>query len=101
MHWMRADPFAMTPAQRRVFARQRARQKKRDQPDGSSARSAWPRRFFAMSKRGREEEDKVRFEVSTYYGETLSTTGDLKTNACCTGAAPPAHIRKALSKVHR
>merc|ERR1719291_1323569 len=55
------------------------------------------------AKRPREEqksEEKVRTEGSTYYGETLSTTSDLKTNACCTSAAPPPHIRKALSNIH-
>ena len=42
---------------------------------------------------------KVHSEVSAYY-KSLSKTEDLKTNACCTGAAPPPHIRSALSKVH-
>jgi len=44
--------------------------------------------------------DKVHAEVSEYYGTTLEKTEDLATNACCTGAAPPPHIRAALSKVH-
>ena len=43
---------------------------------------------------------KVQSEVSKYYGDTLSSSGDLKTNACCTGAALPKHIKAALSKVH-
>uniref|UniRef100_A0A7S3BT41 Arsenite methyltransferase n=1 Tax=Haptolina ericina TaxID=156174 RepID=A0A7S3BT41_9EUKA len=42
----------------------------------------------------------VQNSVKTYYGETLSKSGDLKTNACCTGAAPPPKIREALRKVH-
>ena len=41
----------------------------------------------------------VQNSVKTYYGETLSKSGDLKTNACCTGAAPPPKIREALRKV--
>jgi len=44
--------------------------------------------------------EKVHSEVSEYYGTTLEKTEDLKTNACCTGAAPPPHIRAALAKVH-
>jgi arsenite methyltransferase len=38
--------------------------------------------------------------VSTYYGETLQKTSDLKTNACCTSSSPPPHIAAALSNVH-
>jgi len=52
------------------------------------------------AKRQRTDEKKTRAEVEEYYGETLKKTEDLKTNACCTGAAPPEHIRKALAKVH-
>jgi SAM-dependent methyltransferase len=43
---------------------------------------------------------KVQKGVSTYYGETLQGSKDLKTNACCTGAAMPAHLKAALSNVH-
>jgi len=43
---------------------------------------------------------KTHEEVAEYYGETLSKTEDLKTNACCTGASPPEYIRKALKNVH-
>jgi len=39
-------------------------------------------------------------DVSEYYGKTLSKTEDLKTNACCTAAAPPKYIRDALKNVH-
>lgn len=38
--------------------------------------------------------------VKEYYGETLQSTSDLKTDACLTSAAPPAHIIKALSGIH-
>jgi SAM-dependent methyltransferase len=38
--------------------------------------------------------------VQEYYGETLQSTSDLKTTACCTIEAPPMYIRTALSKVH-
>ncbi|TDJ45684.1 MAG: methyltransferase domain-containing protein, partial [Gammaproteobacteria bacterium] len=35
-----------------------------------------------------------------YYGETLSSTDDLKTTACCTAAAPPQHVKELLAGVH-
>ncbi|XP_006880243.1 PREDICTED: arsenite methyltransferase [Elephantulus edwardii] len=40
-------------------------------------------------------------DVQTYYGQVLSKTVDLKTNACVTAARPvPKHIREALQNVH-
>ena len=36
-----------------------------------------------------------------YYGEVLAGSADLKTDACCTAEAPPAHILAALANVHR
>lgn len=39
-------------------------------------------------------------QVQTYYGETLQKSEDLQTNACCTAAAPPTHIREVMSKIH-
>jgi len=68
------------PPRPRIFARRRAR----------------PSRLRVMNGSA----EKVHSEVSEYYGTTLEKTEDLKTNACCTGAAPPPHIRAALSKVH-
>lgn len=38
--------------------------------------------------------------VTTYYGETLQKTTDLKTNACCTSFSPPRHIARAISRIH-
>ena len=38
--------------------------------------------------------------VSEYYGQTLSKTDDLKTNACETAGAPPDHIKKCISNIH-
>ena len=35
-----------------------------------------------------------------YYGRVLSTTGDLRTDACCTTDAPPPRIAAALANVH-
>ena len=38
--------------------------------------------------------------VRNYYGETLTSSSDLQTNACCTDEAPPPHIRPILSAIH-
>jgi len=38
--------------------------------------------------------------VKTYYGETLQTSADLKTSACCTPGAMPPALRDRLAKVH-
>jgi arsenite methyltransferase len=39
-------------------------------------------------------------QVKEYYGETLKSTADLQTNACCTTEAPPEYIRKVLISIH-
>ena len=39
-------------------------------------------------------------DVKNYYGKVLEKTEDLKTNACCTSADMPKHLKKALSQVH-
>ncbi len=44
--------------------------------------------------------EQLHEQVQTYYGETLQSSADLQTNACCTLQAPAPHIRAALSKVH-
>ncbi len=38
--------------------------------------------------------------VKTYYGETLQTSSDLKTDACSTLAAPARHVIDAIGAVH-
>ena len=45
------------------------------------------------------EESKNK-EVQDYYGEELSSTDDLKTNACCTLVEPPSYIKNILSEIH-
>jgi arsenite methyltransferase len=42
----------------------------------------------------------ITSEVKEYYGETLSGSDDLQTNACCTDSALPLHIKNALANVH-
>jgi len=44
--------------------------------------------------------DETRASVSKYYGQELSSSDDLKTNACCTGASPPTYIQQAINKIH-
>lgn len=38
--------------------------------------------------------------VQKYYGETLSGSHDLQTNACCTDVGLPEYVKPMLSKVH-
>lgn len=38
--------------------------------------------------------------VQQYYGKVLKTNADLKTNACCTLDAMPAHLKPILSQIH-
>ena len=38
--------------------------------------------------------------VQDYYGKELSTSSDLKTNACCTAFEYPEKIKKILSEIH-
>lgn len=44
--------------------------------------------------------DSTRASVSDYYGQTLQTSDDLKTNACCTAGAPPKHIQDCLDNIN-
>jgi len=39
-------------------------------------------------------------QVRRYYGEVLQSSADLKTSACCTAAAPPAHLKAVLARLH-
>ncbi len=38
--------------------------------------------------------------VQTYYGETLQSSEDLQTNACCTPDDMPDYVKKVLSQIH-
>jgi arsenite methyltransferase len=38
--------------------------------------------------------------VKDYYGKVLSSSNDLKTEACCTPDAMPSFVKKALSNIH-
>ncbi len=39
-------------------------------------------------------------EVKQYYGKTLKTSDDLKTNACCPLDSMPSHLRPILDQIH-
>ena len=38
--------------------------------------------------------------VQKYYGETLTGTHDLQTNACCTDASLPNFVKPLMARVH-
>lgn len=42
----------------------------------------------------------MRDSVKEYYGSTLSSSADLKTNACCTAEVIPPYIKAILGKIH-
>jgi arsenite methyltransferase len=42
----------------------------------------------------------MRDDVKTYYGQTLQSSQDLQTNACCTDAGLPEFVKPILSKIH-
>ena len=44
--------------------------------------------------------NQIQDIVKTYYGETLSGSNDLKTDACTTADRPPPHVSAALAAVH-
>jgi len=44
--------------------------------------------------------DETRASVSKYYGQELSSSEDLKTNACCTAGAPPKYIQDAINNIN-
>ena len=39
-------------------------------------------------------------DVQDYYGRTLKTSADLKTEACCTPDAMPGYVKRLLSNIH-
>ena len=42
----------------------------------------------------------VTATVQAYYGQTLQTSADLKTSACCTPDALPAFVKPLLARIH-
>jgi len=45
-------------------------------------------------------ETRTHREVQRYYGETLASSEDLKTSACCTSAAPAGYLQEVLAAIH-
>ncbi len=43
--------------------------------------------------------DTTREQVKKYYGETVLSTRDLKTKACCVGGTMPKHVRAILPEI--
>lgn len=48
----------------------------------------------------KQHHDEIQDSVRQYYGETLSNSSDLQTNACCTDAGLPNYVKPILSQVH-
>lgn len=44
--------------------------------------------------------ESIKESVQEYYGKTLQSGDDLKTNACCTVQNYPAHIKEAMALIH-
>lgn len=44
--------------------------------------------------------NKFAENVKDYYGKVLQSSGDLKTDACCTDTDMPDHLKQAMSKIH-
>ncbi|NCA71933.1 MAG: methyltransferase domain-containing protein [Sphingobacteriia bacterium] len=42
----------------------------------------------------------MHLQVQRYYGETLQGSADLRTDACCTPGAVPAHLKALLADIH-
>ncbi|MGB0453028.1 MAG: methyltransferase domain-containing protein [Bacteriovoracaceae bacterium] len=42
----------------------------------------------------------VHSNVQEYYGKTLQTSSDLKTDACCTSASLPDYAKKIMGQIH-
>mgnify|MGYP006393771371 CR=1 FL=1 len=42
----------------------------------------------------------VHESVQDYYGRILNQSSDLQTNACCTGADIPAHLKTIMGRIH-
>lgn len=42
----------------------------------------------------------IKAGVREYYGKTLRTSADLKSNACCSASDQPASVRGALANIH-
>ena len=42
----------------------------------------------------------MREVVEAYYGETLTCSADLQTNACCTEEGMPSHLKPLMAKIH-
>ncbi|MDB2447054.1 methyltransferase domain-containing protein [bacterium] len=42
----------------------------------------------------------IHYSVQDYYGKQLETSGDLKTNACCTADAYPRYIKTMIGNIH-
>jgi arsenite methyltransferase len=52
-----------------------------------------------LIKGERMDANQIKDQVKDYYGKTIQSTKDLKTNACCTVTSYPRHIKVAMGKI--
>lgn len=50
--------------------------------------------------RGIVDKSDIQKSVTEYYGKTLQSSDDLKTNACCTSHVANPTVNSAISKIH-
>lgn len=53
-----------------------------------------------QTKTFRGDDSRVRDDVRAYYGETLKSSADLRTSACCSTSAMPPHLRETAALLH-
>lgn len=53
-----------------------------------------------MNDLSHERAETMRSAVRTYYGETLRSSTDLRTSACCAPGTMPAHLQGILAQLH-
>jgi hypothetical protein len=66
----------------------------------SAAAGSAPIASTMSSLAGMVADEKTRKGVQEYYGKVLSTSKDLKTNACTTGAGLPPYVKKIFPLLH-
>ena len=57
-------------------------------------------RANTMSDTMSTEQTDVHDKVRSYYGETLQSSADLRTSACCTASSMPGHLRDIAKALH-
>jgi arsenite methyltransferase len=69
-------------------------------PPSTTTTTTTTRLFVATTNDKALFVDETRASVSNYYGKELSSSDDLKTNACCTAGSPPKYIQDCINNIH-